>query len=65
MVFERVNIFVAICFLTWTFSHIAYFCIFIKPRATRSICAWSCSSSCPISTSLRTSAPCSPRLPFC
>jgi len=65
MVFERVNIFVAICFLTRTFSHIANFLIFIEANATRSICAWSCSTSCSVSTSLRTSAPCTPMLPFC
>jgi len=65
MVFERVNIFVAISFLTRTFSHIANFFIFIEANATRSICAWSCSTSSSVSTSLRTSAPCTPRLPFC
>jgi len=39
MVFERVNIFVAICFLTGTLSHNARFCVFIQARATLSICA--------------------------
>ena len=64
MVFERGNIFAAICFLTGTFSQNARFCVFIQARATRSIWAWSCSSCCSVSASIRTSAPCSPWLPF-
>jgi len=39
MIFERVNIFVEICFLTGTLRHNARFCVFIQARATRSICA--------------------------